>query len=201
MTPELQTDRFLLRPLELADAEQVQRLFPHWEIVKFLKNRIPWPFPDDGALAYYRDVALPAIERGEEWHWTLRQRESPEQLIGSITLRRDDQLNRGFWLGLPWHGRGLMTEAVVALNDYWFDVLGFPVLRTQKAVVNVASRRISESTGMRVVAKEESDYVSGRFPTEIWEITAQEWREKRKHLRPGIDQTELVPDRLRRSAD
>ena len=201
MTPELQTDRFLLRPLELADAEQVQRLFPHWEIVKFLKNRVPWPFPDDGALAYYRDVALPAIERGEEWHWTLRQRESPEQLIGSITLRRDDQLNRGFWLGLPWHGRGLMTEAVVALNDYWFDVLGFPVLRTQKAVVNVASRRISESTGMRVVAKEESDYVSGRFPTEIWEITAQEWREKRKHLRPRIDQTELVPDRLRRSAD
>ena len=37
-----------------------------------------------------------------------------------------------------------MTEAVIAVNDYWFDVLGFAVLRAPKAVLNVASRRISE---------------------------------------------------------
>jgi ribosomal-protein-alanine N-acetyltransferase len=72
-----------------------------------------------------------------------------------------------------------MTEAVIAANDYWFDVLGFSVLRAPKAVVNVASRRISEKTGMRVVAVQEHDYVSGRLLTEIWEITAQEWRERR----------------------
>jgi RimJ/RimL family protein N-acetyltransferase len=72
-----------------------------------------------------------------------------------------------------------MTEAVTAVNDYWFDVLGFRVLRAPKAIVNVASRRISEKTGMRVIATEERDYVSGRFLSEIWEITAEEWREKR----------------------
>jgi hypothetical protein len=26
-----------------------------------------------------------------------------------------------------------MTEAVVAVNDYWFDVLGFTVLRAPKS--------------------------------------------------------------------
>jgi len=73
----------------------------------------------------------------------------------------------------------LMTEAVDAATDYWFDVLGFPVLRASKAVANVASRKISERSGMRVIATEETDYVGGRLPSEIWEITADEWRAHR----------------------
>ncbi len=196
MGGELQTDRLFLRPLRLADAEQTQRLFPQWEIVKFLNVIVPWPYPSDGALAYYRDVALPAIERGEEWHWTLRLKQSPEQHIGVIILHKGEWGNRGFWLGLPWQGRGLMTEAVTAVNDYWFDVLGFSVLRAPKAVVNIASRRISDKTGMRVIATEERDYVSGRFLSETWEITAEEWREKRK-LTQRRSQVLLLLARLR----
>jgi RimJ/RimL family protein N-acetyltransferase len=180
---ELQTDRLILHPLQLADAERTQQLFPQWEIVKYLNAKVPWPFPPDGALAYYRDAALPAIERGDEWHWTLRLKESPEEHIGSICLVRGEQINRGFWLGLPWHGRGLMTEAVIAVTDYWFDVLGFSFLRAPKAIGNGASRRISEKTGMRVIGTHKSDYVSGRFPSETWEVTAEEWREKRIAVR------------------
>jgi ribosomal-protein-alanine N-acetyltransferase len=105
--------------------------------------------------------------------------------IGAISLHKDEWDNRGYWLGLPWHRQGLMTEAVMTVNDYWFDVLGFRVLRAPKAVANVASRRISEKTGMRVVATHERDYVSGRLMAEIWEITAEEWREKRAVLRGG----------------
>jgi [ribosomal protein S5]-alanine N-acetyltransferase len=176
--PVLFTPRLVLRPLELADAGRTQELFPHWEIVKYLAERVPWPFPEDGALAYYRDNALPAMERGDEWHWTLRLKSDPAQHIGCVSLMKGEN-NRGFWIGLPWQRQGLMTEAVVAANDYWFDVLGFPVLRAPKAIANVASRRISEKTGMRVAAVEERDSVSGRFPTEIWEITAEEWRARR----------------------
>jgi RimJ/RimL family protein N-acetyltransferase len=73
-----------------------------------------------------------------------------------------------------------MTEAVIAVNDYWFDVLGFPVLRAPKAIANVASRRISEKTGMRMVGTEERNLVSGRLESEMWEITAKEWRAFRR---------------------
>jgi ribosomal-protein-alanine N-acetyltransferase len=75
MQPELETERLLLRPLRLADAEQTQLLFPQWEIVQYLNAIVPWPYPDDGAFAYYRDRALPAMARGDEWHWTLRLKE------------------------------------------------------------------------------------------------------------------------------
>ena len=179
MIPTLETPRLMLRPLELADADAVQVLFPQWKIVRYLARRVPWPYPPDGAYTFCRDVALPAMERGEQWHWTLRLRSEPGKTIGAISLQTTENKNRGFWLGLPWHGNGLMTEACDAVTDYWFEQLKFPVLRAPKAVANTASRRISIRQGMRLVATVEQDYVSGQLPTEIWEITAEEWRARK----------------------
>jgi RimJ/RimL family protein N-acetyltransferase len=117
MTPTLETPRLLLSPLALSDAEQIQEIFPHWEIVRYLATQVPWPYPPDGALRYIRDVALPAIERGTTWPWTLRRKSEPSRIVGCIDLRIRENDNRGFWL-----------------------------------------------------------YVSGRFPAELWEITAEQWR-------------------------
>jgi len=181
VTPPLETSRLLLRPLELADAEQAQVLFPQWEVVKYLASVVPWPYPPYGAYTHYRDHALPAMERGEAWHWTLRLKNDPARLIGSIGLMLGET-NRGFWLAPEYWGQGLMTEAVEAVTDFWFETLGFPLLRVPKAAINLPSRRISEKTGMRVVAVEERDYVSGRCLTEIWEITAEEWRARDARL-------------------
>ncbi len=183
MADQLRTSRLILEPLTFSDTEQIQRIFPQWEIVKFLNASVPWPYPSDGAINYYRNVSLPAIERGEEWHWTLRLRMLPQQVIGAISLSKGETINRGFWLAPAWQNQGFMTEAVIATNDYWFDLLGFKVLRAPKAVCNARSRRISEKTGMRVIAVEEHEYVSGTFLTEIWEITDEEWRKKRQSIR------------------
>ena len=165
--------------MELADAPRVQRLFPHWEIVQYLTSRVPWPYPPDGALTFIRDSILPRAASGDLWQWTLRPRDAPDLVIGSICLLKGEENNRGFWLGKEWHGQGLMSEAVGPVTDYWFAGLGMPVLRIPKAVPNVASRRISEKQGMRVIAVEERDYVGGRFATEIWELTREEWARRR----------------------
>ena len=67
--PTITTSRLILRPLDLADADAIQDRFPRWEIVRYLASHVPWPYPTDGALTYIRDVALPAIRQGKEWHW------------------------------------------------------------------------------------------------------------------------------------
>lgn len=179
MIRSLATPRLVLRPFELADAAQVQQLFPRWEIVRFLSAQVPWPYPDDGALAYYRDLALPAMARGEEWHWSLRLKRNPDELIGGISLFTTPNNSRGFWIGVPWQRQGLMTEAVEAVTEYWFSDLGFPVMRGYKAVDNLASRRISEKCGMRVIGTEDRTYVSGLLPSHLCEITAEEWKRHR----------------------
>jgi RimJ/RimL family protein N-acetyltransferase len=174
--PALETTRLLLRPLVLGDVPAIQEHFPRWEIVRHLANRVPWPYPADGALTFVRDLAVPGMARGEAWHWSLRLRESPGDLVGVATLQRGERENRGLWIGLPWQGRGLATEACRALERFWFEQLGFPVLRVPKAVVNTASRRLSVRGGMRVVAAGEGDFVSGRLTEEVWELTAETWR-------------------------
>jgi [ribosomal protein S5]-alanine N-acetyltransferase len=176
MMIEGETERLILRPLALEDAEQIQEIFPRWEVIQYLRNIVPWPYPPDGAADYIRKMALPAMERGEEYHWTLRLRAEPERVIGVISLKTNDDDHRGFWLGVPWHGQGLMSEACVWANDFWFETLGFPLLRASKAAANRTSRRISEKQGMRLVGVHEKDFVAGRLPSEMWEITAEEWR-------------------------
>ncbi len=185
--PEGRTERLLLRPLSLEDAPQVQRLFPKWKVVKYLASKVPWPYPPDGAEQFIRDAALPQMESGEAWYWTLRLSTDPGQLMGLISLTLGDDENRGFWLDPARRGHGYMTEACVWANDFWFDTLGQPRLRVPKAVANRASRRISQQMGMHVIRLETRDYVSGRLPSEIWEITADEWQAWKLRFPSGID--------------
>jgi len=178
--PTLATQRLILRPLELGDAPQIQATFPQWEIVKYLTTQVPWPYPDDGALTFVRDIALPAIAKGEAWHWSIRRKDEPERLIGLISLMDKPRDNRGFWLDPKFQKQGFMAEASDAVTDYWFDVLGKTVLHIPKAAENTASRRISERSGMRVVETIARDYVGGRFPAEVWEITRDEWHARKR---------------------
>jgi RimJ/RimL family protein N-acetyltransferase len=173
--PTIATTRLILRPLELADADTIQRIFPRWEIVRLMSTNIPWPYPPGDALRFIRDIALPAMQRETEWHWSIRTKIAPDRLIGLIGLMDKPDDNRGFWLDPTWQGQGLMSEAATAVTDFWFETLDRPVLRAPKAVANARSRRISERSGMRVIRTEERDYVSGRLPAEIWEITRDEW--------------------------
>jgi len=132
----------------------------------------------DGVLKFIRDMALPAMQQRTEWHWSIRLREVPERLIGLISLMDKSDNNRGFWLDPQFQRQGLMSEASIAVTDYWFEVLERHVLRVPKAVANVPSRRISERSGIRLVEVVDREYVSGRLPTEIWEITREEWRSR-----------------------
>ncbi|WP_460136489.1 GNAT family N-acetyltransferase [Pseudomonas sp. S1_E04] len=175
MQPILFTERLILRPLTLDDAEAIQRQFPHWDVVRYLNVLVPWPYPADGARTYLEQLALPAMARGEEWHWSIRLKSAPEQLIGNISLMDEADNNRGFWLTPAWQGRGLMSEASAAVTDYWFGVLERSLMRVPKAAPNLASRRISERTGMRLIRTQDAEFVEGTFPRDLWEMTREEW--------------------------
>ena len=177
--PALATARLILRPIRLEDAPAIQRIFPQWDIVRYLHAGIPWPYPDHGAADHLEHLLLPRIARGEAWSWAIFPRAEPGRLIGCIDLMTGADANRGFWLDPDWQGRGLMREAADIVTDYWFEGLGRTVLRTHKAVANVASRRISLAQGMRCIATMEKAYAGGRYPSELWELTAQAWKARR----------------------
>lgn len=174
-TPILETERLRLLPLVSADAEQIQRIFPRWEIVRYLIASVPWPYPEGAAQHYVDNVALAASRAGEGWFWTLRRKEDERELMGVICLMNTPDNNRGFWLAPEWQGKGYMREACHAVTDYWFNGLKREVLRAPKAVANERSRKISHSSGMRLVRRQPGHYVAGELATELWEITRDDW--------------------------
>ncbi|MCO4769520.1 MAG: GNAT family N-acetyltransferase, partial [Deltaproteobacteria bacterium] len=122
-TPTLSTPRLLLRPATVEDAPAVQALFSSWEVIQHMSLKVPWPFPPDGAIHWLRDIAMPKVARGEVMLWALTLRELGDQAIGILEWRRSDTGDsdgRGFWIAPAYQGRGLMTEAVVAFQDYVF---------------------------------------------------------------------------------
>ena len=62
MTPVLETARLLLRPLELVDAEQIQQVFPQWEVVRYLTVRVDEH--EEGPSAMMRKADRDRDERG-----------------------------------------------------------------------------------------------------------------------------------------
>lgn len=173
--PTLYTSRLILTPLQLTDATAVQQLFPQWEVVRYLDSRVPWPYPPDGGLVYVRDIALPAMAAGREWHWMIRLRAHPECSIGSISLFDQPGNNRGFWLAPQYQGNGYMREACKVVNAYWFEILLRPVMQVPKAAINHPSRKISQHEGMRMIGTRDGHFVSGPMQVEIWEISRCEW--------------------------
>lgn len=186
--PSLHTPRLTLKPLQSDDADAIQHLFPRWEVVRYLSNKVPWPYPEDGARDFVDNIALPSVAAGKLLIWSLRLTSAPETLMGVINLRLPDtdsagewlevQENRGFWLAPEHQGNGYMTEAAEAVTDYWFNVLEQPLLRTTKVADNTGSRGVSKRTGMRLAGHTLSDFVGGnQCPTDIWEITRAQWRD------------------------
>ena len=150
-TPVLETPRLVLRPLRSKDAPVIQRRFPHWEIVRWLDAKIPWPYPADGAATYVA-ACLEEMARGEKSHWAIMPKTGPADLIGLIDLWPDDGISRdqrGFWLDPAFQGQGLMTEAADRVTDYAFRELGWPHLWLSNAQDNRAVRAASRRSRAR----------------------------------------------------
>jgi ribosomal-protein-alanine N-acetyltransferase len=80
--------------------------------------------------------------------------EDAETLVGGVTLsnvrRRAAQfVNLGYWMGAPYAGRGLMTEAVGVTLPFVFETLGLHRIHAATLPHNLASRRVLEKNGFR----------------------------------------------------
>ncbi|HEY3332175.1 MAG TPA: GNAT family N-acetyltransferase [Capsulimonadaceae bacterium] len=184
MTPaiaSLETPRLTLRPLRFEDATRIQELFPHPEIVKYLDVVVPWPYPADGAAQFLARV-LPEVDTGVRYSWAITETAAADDaLIGLIELTPNNPNDhRGFWLGLPYHGRGYMSEAATAVTDYAFDILQMPELLLSNAEPNIASHRLKEKAGATIVSIiDDVAFVGGHFRKVSWRLTPAAWASHR----------------------
>ena len=177
-TPIIYTRRMILRPLTLSDAPAIQRHFNSWNIIKNLAAVVPWPYPDDGAETFIKQQ-LEKMAFGEEiFQWVLVLRDGDGEAIGNINFRRraeGGKGNRGFWLAEPYWNRGLMTEAVAAVNEFAFQTLGLESFFVCNAASNEASRRVKQKTGAEFVDFIELKHHNGQSRSEKWIVRSEHW--------------------------
>jgi ribosomal-protein-alanine N-acetyltransferase len=142
----LETKRLWLKPLAMSDAAAIQRRFAHWDIVKLLNGKVPWPYPDDAAVQFLKGKIEDRKDPAENYTWGLwlkdGEPDDPGELIGIIELRPKAGTDaRGFWLSKDFWGRGLMTEAADRVLDFAFDECGMSEITLTNAKENVARAR------------------------------------------------------------
>lgn len=177
----LETERLWLKPLAMSDAPSIQKRFPHWEIVKLLNGKVPWPYPTDGAEQFLRMKLAEQAAGTPSYTWGLwlKSRE-PDEVIGIIELRPNGGTDaRGFWLSQEFWGRGLMTEAADRVLDFAFDEVGMTEITLSNAMENIRSGAVKVRQGATPIGEDTIETVSGVKPRQLWRLTAEEWKKRR----------------------
>lgn len=147
--PTLTTERLVLRPFRLADGPEVQRLAGERAIAD-TTLAIPHPYPE-GAAEEWIATHAPRFAEGIEAVFAVTRKPEGE-LAGAIGLMispGDAKAELGYWIGVPFWGRGYATEAGRAVLEYGFKDLGLHRIQARYIVRNPASGRVLEKLGMR----------------------------------------------------
>ena len=146
--PTLTTERLVLRPFTEADAGDVKRLASAFAIADTTLN-IPHPY-EDGFAETWIGTHQAKFEAGELAAFALILCASNE-LTGAALLMLDKRWHRGelgYWIGEPYWGRGLATEASERVVEYGFEDLDLHRIHACHFRRNPASGRVLEKLGM-----------------------------------------------------
>ncbi|MDB5474443.1 MAG: N-acetyltransferase [Devosia sp.] len=150
----LQGKRLLLRLPQMIDYAPWYKL--RQDSRDFLKPFEPrWSEADLSRRVFALRVrrARQEAEAGSDYSFFVFTREGDaEVLVGGVTLsnvrRRAAQfVNLGYWMGQPFAGKGIMTEAVASCLPFVFDTLDLHRIHAAFLPGNTASRRVLEKNG------------------------------------------------------
>jgi len=149
MPLRFKTDTLELRPIELADLADLVQLANNNKISEVLA-RLPHPYTTDDALYFINEVANGTDERT----WAICKQKGP--LMGVCGIARSDvgQADLGYWLGEPFWGQGIGTEAIGGLMNE-LDIVAPEVdLHARCIKSNAGSKALLEKVGFDVTGED-----------------------------------------------
>ncbi len=150
----LETKRLILREMTLDDLDDLLTVLSDPEAMQFY----PKPFDRQMTQAWIERSMQRYTQHGFGlWALVLKER---GELIGDCGLVVQEvdgveEVEIGYHVRRDWWGQGLATEAAQACRDYGFNQLGFNKLISLIHPANIASHRIAQKNGMKLVKKME----------------------------------------------
>lgn len=142
----LLTERLWLNAIRRDDAARLTLLCNNWNVARWLA-RVPFPYRLEDGVAFCNLIEETA-PAGQDMVWAIR-RHNETNLLGliSITNLHTDAPELGYWLGQPFWGLRLMSEAAAAIVAVFFAQTAHPRLHSGAFVGNEASLRIQFALG------------------------------------------------------
>lgn len=147
MKDKFETQRLLLRPWSESDAEELYR-YARDERIGPIAGWPPHKSVEDS-----REIIREVFSQDGVYAVVLKETGLP---VGSIGLSvgkasglqlEDTEAELGYWIGVPYWGKGLITEAARELMRYAFEELGLEKLWCGYFEGNEKSRRVQEKCG------------------------------------------------------
>lgn len=144
----LATERLALTPIGLEDAPRIAALCNNWNVARWLA-RVPYPYLLADADAFCR-LVRESSAGGRDLVWAIRPKTDPG-LVGivSVTGLQGAEPELGYWLGEPYWGARLMSEAAAAATNAFFSTCAHSRLYSGAFIGNEASLRIQMGLGFR----------------------------------------------------
>jgi RimJ/RimL family protein N-acetyltransferase len=187
--PLAETERLVLREIDEDDFDAIHGYASDPEVVQY----VPWgPNTEEDTHDFIaRTMTSAAAEPRLEYVFGVELREEPGMLgtVGLYLRPADpDQAMLGYAYGSPAWGRGIATEAALAVVELGFDVLGLRRIWASCDPDNTASRRVLEKVGMTIEGLLRADMIIRGDVRDnlVWGILEPEWRER-------ADRTERRP--------
>jgi len=159
-TQRIETERLILRPFVMEDAEAMYR---NWasdpDVTKFLT----WPAYKSVDTAHeILDIWTKQYADNTFYQWAIELKELGEP-IGSISVveykEHVQSAEIGYCIGKQWWGNGIMTEALKAVVDFLFREVGALRIEAGHDVANPASGAVMRKCGMQYEGTlRQSDY-------------------------------------------
>lgn len=143
---ELRGAKTILRPLALDDVEPISRYANNIHVWRNLGERMPHPYSEQDGRNFVEMVI------GSESADAIFAITADGEAIGCVGVEPLDDVWRktarvGYWIGEPYWGRGIATEALTLASDYAFDHLDLIRLEAGVYAHNKASVRVLEKAG------------------------------------------------------
>jgi ribosomal-protein-alanine N-acetyltransferase len=174
--PTLETERLILRPLEMHDAPAMTPLLND-EGITSMMDEYPFPYPESEARAVVR-WSQKAPREGKGYGFAIVRKED-RSLIGAIFLKLYTPVPEiGYWVGRPYWAQGYASEAAKRVLQYGFEVFKFHRMSAYCLDRNIGSQRVLEKIGMTFIRADKYP-VEGEDRADVllyYEIMRSEWK-------------------------